>query len=305
MPEHSALRNWLRSRVKNGEDDHPYRALLNEFEQFFRYVFNGSLDGISILDLEYSILEVNDTMRRWYAHKGPLAGQKCYRAYHDQAEPCHDCPTRIAIETGRPQVGSVPYDGPRHMIGQQELSVFPLFDDAGNVFGLIEYVRDVTALKSEELAIENLKKRLQFQHQTLQEQEIALKVLMKQGEIDERRALSEVSGNICTLVLPLLHRIQEREGDPELRKELVELESRLGEIRSSFCGRLAADGRLSPREIEIADMIRSGKKTSEIAKTLGISVKGVDFHRMNIRKKLGITHSKEHRRSFLMRVWGY
>ncbi len=301
MPEHSTLRNWLKSRVREGEDGVPYRALLDEFEQFFRYVFNGSLDGISILDLHHTILEVNDTMRRWYAHKGPLAGQKCYDVYHDKSVPCEDCPSRRAIETGRPQIGTVPYDGPNHMIGQQELSVFPLFDDAGNVFGLIEYVRDVTTLRSEELAIETLKKRLQFQHQTLQEQEIALRVLKRQGDIDERRSLCEITANINSLVLPSLHRVRAKVKDGSAQEELAVLEQRLNDVLSSFCADLTQDARLSPREIEIADLIRAGRSSQQIASILGITEKGVNFHRSNLRKKLGIARSGEHLRSYLLR----
>jgi len=302
MPEHSALRQWLKSRVEKGEDADSYRALLEEFEQFFRYVFNGSVDGISILDLNYNILEVNDTMRRWYAHKGPLSWQKCYAAYHDHEVPCAECPTRRAIETGKPQIGTVPYDGPNHMIGQQELSVFPLFDDANNVFGLIEYVRDVTTLRSEELAIENLKKRLQFQHQTLQEQEVALRVLRKQGESDERRTLGEVAASLNTLVLPLVQRIRERNEDPALDSQLDLLEIRLGEVLNPFCNHLLCDGKLTDREIEIAERVRAGKTTKQISEVLGITAKGVEFHRMSIRRKLGIAHSGENLRSYLLRL---
>ena len=305
MPEHSTLRNWLKTRIREGGDEHSHRVLLDEFEQFFRYVFNGSVDGISILDLQYTILEVNDTMRRWYAHKGPLNGQLCYRAYHDASTPCPDCPTQRAVETGRPQIGIVPYDGPDHIVGRQQLSVFPLFDDAGNIFGLIEYVRDVTTLKTEELAVENLKKRIQFQHQTLQEQEVALRVLRKQGEADARRALNTVSEHVNTLILPLLRRIQDQVEDVALSDELETLERRLCDVLSPFCSRIARDTNLSPREIEIAELIRSGRTTQQIASSLGISAKGVDFHRMNIRKKLGLVNSSEHLRPFLLRRWDH
>ena len=46
--------------------------------------------------------------------------------------------------------------------------------------------------------------------------------------------------------------------------------------------------KLTTREIRIATLIKEGKSSGEIAKTLVVSKKSIDFHRANIRKKLGL-----------------
>jgi len=53
------------------------------------------------------------------------------------------------------------------------------------------------------------------------------------------------------------------------------------------------------REIEITMLIIKGLTTREIADILYLSTKTVDFHRINIRKKLGITTSKKTLVSYL------
>jgi DNA-binding CsgD family transcriptional regulator len=47
---------------------------------------------------------------------------------------------------------------------------------------------------------------------------------------------------------------------------------------------------LSSREMQVANLIKEGKTSKEIAAGLCITQKAVDFHRLNIRKKLKINH---------------
>ena len=57
---------------------------------------------------------------------------------------------------------------------------------------------------------------------------------------------------------------------------------------------------LSPQEIEVANMVRRGRSSKEIAEVLGISTSGVDFHRKKLRQKLGLTKSSRNLRSYLL-----
>lgn len=50
--------------------------------------------------------------------------------------------------------------------------------------------------------------------------------------------------------------------------------------------------RLTPREIEVCDLIKAGSASKDIARTLSISFKTVEKHRDNIRKKLGIANRR-------------
>jgi len=57
--------------------------------------------------------------------------------------------------------------------------------------------------------------------------------------------------------------------------------------------------RLTPREIEVCDLIREGLPSKKIARALSISLKTVEKHRDNIRKKLGIANRRINLTPFL------
>ncbi|EFK09186.1 response regulator receiver domain protein [delta proteobacterium NaphS2] len=50
---------------------------------------------------------------------------------------------------------------------------------------------------------------------------------------------------------------------------------------------------LTPTEIRVAVLIRKGKTSKEVAEVMGVSLNTVHGHRKKIRKKLGLTNSKE------------
>jgi len=59
---------------------------------------------------------------------------------------------------------------------------------------------------------------------------------------------------------------------------------------------------LTPRELEIAALVREGRTTKEMTEYLNISATAVDFHRKNIRLKLGIKNTKTNLRSMLLSI---
>ena len=56
---------------------------------------------------------------------------------------------------------------------------------------------------------------------------------------------------------------------------------------------------LTPTEAEIVQMIAQGRSTKEIANSLSRGTSTVDFHRNNIRKKLGLSNHGKNLQQYL------
>jgi DNA-binding CsgD family transcriptional regulator len=161
-------------------------------------------------------------------------------------------------------------------------------------------------LNAEERTIENLKRRIQFQNQTLQEQEAALEVLLRRGEKAARQVSNDILSNVSLSVAPLIARIKERCTDAALIADIELLQSRLARITSPLMRRLSSGHKgFTQREREIAMMLLEGKSSKAIAEHFSLSVKAIDFHRMNLRKKLSMRNSGQSLQSRLSEITAF
>jgi DNA-binding CsgD family transcriptional regulator len=60
--------------------------------------------------------------------------------------------------------------------------------------------------------------------------------------------------------------------------------------------------RLTPAEIRLADLIKQGRNTKEIADVLFLSSNTIDSYRKKIRKKLGLQNKKINLRTHLIAI---
>ncbi len=138
------------------------------------------------------------------------------------------------------------------------------------------------------------------QRESLRETNSALKVLLKQREEDRTELEESLLRNVRQLVLPYLEKLKKSRLHDEQNQFLEIIETHLLEITSPFVRKLSAPllG-LTPSEIRIADLIRQGNSTKEIADLLAMSEHAVNFHRQSIRKKLGLTSKKLNLQTYL------
>jgi DNA-binding CsgD family transcriptional regulator len=79
------------------------------------------------------------------------------------------------------------------------------------------------------------------------------------------------------------------------------LESNLNSIISPFAYKLSSKYiGLTPKETQIANLVKDGKTAKQIAELLNISVRTIESHKKRIRKKIHITNSKINLKSHLL-----
>lgn len=142
-----------------------------------------------------------------------------------------------------------------------------------------------------ESALREKATELEAQSASLAEANAALKVLLKQRDQDRRELEENVLANVNELVRPHLARLRGKNMGRKAKELLDVIESNLDDIISPLARKLVIEfTRLSPAETQIANLIRQGRSTKEIAAVMGLATCTIDFHRHNIRRKLGLRH---------------
>jgi PAS domain S-box-containing protein len=160
---------------------------------------------------------------------------------------------------------------------------------------------DITELKKTEEDLKMHKKQLEAKTLNLEEANAALRVLLKHRDEDRIDLEERVSANMKELVLPYLEKLKASRLSELQVNQLEILETNLNDILSPFLRNLSSKyPNLTPREIQIIHFIKDGRTTKEISEMLNASARTVDFHRNNIRHKLGIKNRKANLRSFLL-----
>jgi len=163
----------------------------------------------------------------------------------------------------------------------------PLYDSKGNIVGAIESLRDITERMLAEEAIMKREQDLQIKSKELEELNTALNVLLNRRDVDKGELEEKLLINIKELVLPYVEEVKKSKIDGKTKSYINIIESNLKNIISPFAHKLSSKYiDLTSRELQVADLIKEGKSSKEIAELLGISGSAINIYRYRIRKKM-------------------
>ena len=152
-----------------------------------------------------------------------------------------------------------------------------------------------------ERRVEERTRELRIKSENLEEMNTALKVLLKKREEDKIELEEKVIYNVKELILPFLEKLQRSKLDNRQQTCVDIIASNLNDIVAPFAKTLSTRYlNLTPSEIQIADLVKHGKTTKDIADLLNLSTRTIESHRDSIRQKLGIKNKRANLRTHLM-----
>ena len=157
--------------------------------------------------------------------------------------------------------------------------------------------------KAEEKLIkinESLEHQIKSRTKTLEETNIALKVLLEQREKDKSDFGENILKNIKHMVLPFYEKLKRTQLNQHQKQLLSTIEANLNDILSPLLVNLNEQYHdLTPTELKVARFVVDGKTNKEIADLIGVSTGTILTHRHKLRAKLGLKNKKINLRSHL------
>ncbi len=278
----------------------------------WEYTFDAMPDLIMIVDRQYRLRRVNKAMaERLGTQPGRLIGKVCYEVVHGLDSPPEFCPHAQLLKQGVQQFIEM-YE--KNLGGYFSVSVSPYYDEQSRLVGSILVARDINIFKTLEEKFHSMNKQLEglvaaqsreLRAKTagIEEMNTALKVLLRQREQDRNDVEESVAANIRGALIPFIRRLKNTVLNKNQVAYLDTIESRLKEIASPLLKELFQNKLgLTPTEAQIVSLLREGKTSKEIAQTLNVSINTVKFHRMNLRRKLGLNGRNNNLRAKLETV---
>ena len=166
--------------------------------------------------------------------------------------------------------------------------------EVNHIWGVSLVITDLFKAQED---LKRSKYELAAKSKALEEKNIALRELVAHIGLEQKEFKDRVMTNITEIALPSLERIKLNKGEDAY----IDLHRRdLENLASSF-GLKVNDIRmkLTPREMEVCNLVRNGLANKEIAKVLKIAVHTVEKHRRMARRKLGLNKKSVNLHSYL------
>ena len=271
----------------------------NKYSILFSKAADSSINAIGMTDLEGRLIYVNESaVKLWgYDDKQEMIGRFLPefwegRRIFQTIETLHCKGYSKGEDTGKRKNGSL-FD--------VQYSASLIRDDFGEPLAMFGSFVNITKRKKAQRASKKKQRELETKSRELEEVNAALRVLLKKREEDKIDLEEKVLSTVKSTIEPYLEKLHQSKLNERQKAYLEIIQTNLNDIISPFTRNFSSIYyRLTPQEIQIADLVKQGKTNKEIASLMSLSLKTIEFHRTNIRKKLGLKTRKANLRTHQM-----
>ena len=297
-PSRKEIRNHREMEKKNeGNKVERESDDLKLMEEKWPLFANAATDGFWLFVSDLNLVELNDAALASLP-SGPtredMIGRNVIEFFPEGMKSGEVENFREVVKTGKPYVV-------KNIILPQRLGGIHVNVKAFKAgAGLGAIVTNITDRVRKERELKRREVELEIKTRDLEEANTALKVLLKKREQDKEELQEKVLLSVKELIVPYLEKLKKVEEKPATESLINIIETNLDDIISPFAQGLSQKMlKLSSMEIQVANLVKQGKTTKEIADLFNLSTKTIDFHRNNIRKKLGIKKEKVNLKTYL------
>jgi PAS domain S-box-containing protein len=257
-------------------------------------------EGLEVADQDYKFTYVNDKFCKMLGYaRDKIIGRPLIEFVHDDFKEfmTDQMTQRQRGEETRFELAWKTKDGDKiHTLAAPRA----LRDEKGRFIGSMGVLTDITDRIKAEAALREKDTKLERQSKNLVEMNTALKVLLEQREKEKTEIKENLLADIRKLVYPYIEKLENLGLNQDAQTFVSIIKSNLNDLISPLASNLSSKYfALTPSEIQIADLIKHGKTSKEIASILNVSPKAISFHRGNLRKKLGLLNKKINLRTYL------
>lgn len=269
-------------------------------EERYRRIFDNIQDVYYEVAVDGSILEISPSIEKYFpVRREELIGRSMNSFYADPQE--RQDFLAIIREKGHVRDYEIHLKSIEGGLYTCSITAAMLPGEYGGPPRIVGSMRDISDRKDAEKRLEERRMELEDKSRMLEDVNTALRVLLKQRDEDKKDLEDRLLSNVRKLVMPYLEKLKRIAGSPDQKACIDILETNLNDIISPFLKNMTAlHAELTPREIQIASLIKNGKTSKDIAGLFNVSSRAVEFHRDNLRIKLGIKNKKTNLRSYLI-----
>ncbi len=274
---------------------------LRKDEEKFRLIFENIQDVYYEIELDGTIIELSPSIEKHSPFKREdLLGRSIYDFYADKDR--RKELLQSLREKGSVHDFEIQLKNDRGYVWTCSITATVQPGNEKRPPWIVGSMRDISERKQNEETLKQREEELFIKSRNLEEMNTALKILLKQRDEDRKEIEENVLTNVKYSILPYIEKLKEHKLTPYQKDSLEIMDRQIRKLISPFIRSISESiFDLTPQEIRVADLVKSGNTTKEIAGILGISTKTVDYHRDNLRKKLGIKSHQTNLRSFLLK----